>query len=132
MDKQKSRLEKLVDIADKYGIEEDTKQEAAHAKEEKQLSAKEAMIRKKKVLLQASESSKKKIEIMMRKEKKQYQTLLAQKSTAFSTLNEKVDTLKSKQLKIAELIEKAKKISDGSCQEILLKWEASNNKQMEI
>ena len=57
------RLEKVMHIAQEYGIEDDIKREERKMKDEKKLLQKENLLRKKKVLLQAHQSNKKKIDL---------------------------------------------------------------------
>ena len=74
-----TRLEKVMAVAQEYGIDDEIKREEQKFKDEKKLAQKETLMRKKKVLMQAHASNKKKIELQMAKEKKQLKDLVNQK-----------------------------------------------------
>ena len=88
-----TRLEKVMAVAQEYGIDDEIKREEQKFKDEKKLAQKETLMRKKKVLMQAHASNKKKIEIQMSKEKKQLRDLVNQKREYSEQLNTKSDVL---------------------------------------
>jgi myosin heavy subunit len=128
----KNRLEKVMKKAEEYGINEDIKQEEIKMKEEKKMAEKENLLRKKKIILQAFDSQKKKVDLEIMKEKKDYKELCSKKKKLNMQLDEKINVLKDKTEKMSELIEKAKKYSDPNTQELLSKWEMSNQKMKDM
>lgn len=82
-------------------------------------------------MLQAFESQKKTTNMLIAKERKEYKELILQKSNLDQELNKKVNILKEKTERMAELIDKAKKYSDPNTQELLNKWEKSNQHMKE-
>ena len=82
-------------------------------------------------MLQAFESQKKTTNMLIAKERKEYKELIRQKSNLDQELNKKANILKEKTERMAELIDKAKKYSDPNTQELLNKWEKSNQHMKE-
>ncbi|CAI2358816.1 unnamed protein product [Moneuplotes crassus] len=138
----KERLERIMQKAQEHGIDEDIKKEERRMRDTSQNSANPDsqssttnhanILRKKKVMLQAFESQKKKTDMFINKERKEYKELCVQKKKLNKDLTEKANLLKQKTEKMGELIEKAKKYSDPNTQELLSKWENSNQKMKEM
>lgn len=141
MESLKERLDKVMKKAREFGIDDDIKKEERKMRDTSASIMPEGssngaihanLLRKKKVMLQAFESQKKKTDMMIMKEKKEYKELCGQKSQLNQQLDEKINILKEKTERMSELIEKAKKYSDPTTQELLSKWEASNQKMKEM
>ena len=132
METLKDRLQKVMQKAEEYGINDEIKQEERNMRDEKKNIEKEALLRKKKVMLQAFESQKKKTDILIIKEKKEFKELCGKRNQLNQQLDEKVVVLKEKTQQMSELIEKAKKYSDPNTQELLKKWEQSNQKMKDM
>ena len=125
------RLEKVMALADEFGIQEDIRKEENRMRDYAHIEEKATLMRKKKIMIQAHASNMKKIDFQILKERKILKSLDGQHEEFGGVLEDKTQQLKEKTERIAELIEKAKQTSDSKTLSILKKWEVSNQKIIE-
>jgi len=123
----RTRMEKLQQIADHYGIEVDKHEEnkESYDKLSKELGVLE---KQKKIVMTAVDAMTKRYETAITDKRRDFENLYMRKAQILKSYNEKCRSLRAKGMEIAELIGKAKADSgtDRALLEILTKWEEAN------
>ena len=89
------------------------------------------LMKKKRVLMQVFESMKKKMDVALHKEKKGYREMLEQKHRIAVEVNEKVEAMRAKGQLVSGLIDRARTSGDKAKYDLLLKYEASLESQLQ-
>lgn len=130
LDELKTRLDKLNQIAEHYGIEVD-KHEQNNKEYERLNKDLEVLEKQKRIVRSAIDTMTKKFESALGEKKKEFDQLYYRKAMILKSYNEKIKLLKIKGQEIQDLIEKAKSGADKGLLDILKKWEEANQKIFE-
>ena len=133
----RGKLDALVQRSRELGIDEARLEEQAREgggsgeEEDPQESLHEVLMKKKRVLMQVFESMKKKMDVALLKEKKGYREILEQKHRVAIEVREKVEAMRAKGQLVSGLIDRARASGDKAKFDLLLRYEASLETQLQ-
>lgn len=129
----RARMDKLVQIAGHYGLEEPEQHEEQREQHDKLVKEMAALEKQRRIVVAALENGGKRHEAGMAEKRKEHDALYLKKATILKSYNERCKQLRLRALEIAELIARAKGegAADRGLLEILNKWEEANLKLFE-